>query len=113
MQDNFENFQSKLENILKNNIPSSSQILYMGFGFIFIVLAESTPVEAEHICANIRTEIENLYISDEGKPIVTLKHIKVAYPRDGQTFSEIIGNMEHKFYSSSIGPYIENHGIVN
>mgnify|MGYP006277893191 CR=1 FL=1 len=111
LQDDYEVFRSKLEKIINAEIPDSAEVLWTGFGSILIALHESTPVAAEHICANIRTRIENLYISEDDEPLLSLKYIMVTYPRDGKNYSEIMRNMENKFFNSSTGLYIENNGV--
>jgi len=113
IQDDYEIFQKKLVNIIKREVPKSSEILRQGLGSFFITIYNSTPVEAEHICANIRTKIEDLYTSEKNEPLLSLKYALVDFPRDGRNFLEIMSQMEHKFYSSSTGLYLKNHEIVN
>ncbi|HMA63248.1 MAG TPA: response regulator [bacterium] len=112
INDDYEIFQKKLEETIENQVPQSSEILWQGFGSIFIVLYESTPVKAEHFCANIRTLIEDLYTTAEGESILSMEYAMVAYPRDGKNFSEIMRCMEHKFYNSTSGLFTENQATM-
>ncbi|MCF7886313.1 MAG: response regulator [Candidatus Marinimicrobia bacterium] len=110
--ENYEQFQDKIVELIQQEVPPSAEILRQGYGSFFLVLYESSPVEAEHICANIRTEIEELYSSEDNEPNLSLKYAMVQYPHDGENFLQIMNNIESKMHNNSTDIYLNDHKIM-
>lgn len=98
----FEQMQRDFEEIIKSEIYPSSEIVWQSFDSVLIVLNDGTPVEAELACANIRSRLEELYLSDNSNPPFSVRYALMSYPKDGENADEIILGMKKKYYSSAI-----------
>ncbi len=106
LEANYDNLHQKLDQIINSEIQKQADIVWQSFDSVFIVLFESSPVEAELTCANIRTGVEDLFSADNSDPVLSVNYTIAAYPKDGQTFSEILNSMKQKFYSGSTNIFI-------
>jgi len=110
LETNYENLHQQLDEIINSEITKQADIVWQNFDSVFIVLFESTPVEAEMTCANIRTKVEDLYSADNNNPVLSINYTIAAYPKDGETFTEIINSMKQKYYSGSTDFFVDKPG---